>query len=148
MKKVHLLTPAVRKFWLHLVAGIMWSGVGILLIAFASGWLAAVHDWTVILLLLLGLVLAAAIYFLGFSKMANKNVRRINSMSKEKVCVFAFQKWTSYPLVAVMISLGIYLRKYSPIPKPYLAILYVGIGTSLLASSLTYYKQMHLDSII
>ena len=123
MKKVHSLTPAVRKFWLHLVAGILWSGVGILLIAFASGWLAAVHDWTFILLLVLGLVLAAVIYFLGFSKMASKNVRRIISIPKEKVCVFAFQKWTSYPLVAVMISLGIYLRKYSPIPKPYLAIL-------------------------
>ena len=61
--------------------------------------------------------------------------------SQERVCLFAFQKWTSYPLVLVMIAMGIYLRHYSPIPKPYLAILYIGLGLSLFISSLLYYRQ-------
>jgi hypothetical protein len=66
---------------------------------------------------------------------------RIVNIPKERVCLFAFQKWTSYPLVVVMIALGIYLRLYSPIPKPYLAVLYIGLGLSLLVSSLQYYLQ-------
>jgi hypothetical protein len=133
--------PATRKIWLHFTAGIMWSGVGIMLIAFAASWLRLVNSWVVILPLLAGLLLAAAIYFFGFSKMAAKNVQRIIKIPKERVCLFAFQKWTSYPLVLVMVVMGIYLRHYSPIPKPYLAILYIGLGASLFVSSFQYYAQ-------
>ena len=120
----------------------MWSGVGILLSAFAATWLGLVHSWTVVLYILASLLLAAGIYFYGFSKLASSNIQRIIAIPKERVCLFAFQKWTSYPLVLVMISMGIYLRVYSPIPKPFLAILYFGIGGSLFASSLQYYYQV------
>ena len=120
----------------------MWSGVGILLSAFATTWLGLVHSWTVVLYILAGLLLAAGIYFLGFSKLASSNIRRIIAIPKERVCLFAFQKWTSYPLVLAMIAMGIYLRVYSPIPKPMLAILYIGIGASLFVSSLQYYSQV------
>ena len=132
----------MKKIWLHLTAGIMWSGVGILLVAFAANWLGVVHSWTVLLLISAGLLLAAGIYFFGFSKIASSNVQRIINIPTERVCLFAFQKWTSYPLVLVMIAMGIYLRRYSPIPKPYLAILYIGLGISLFASSLQYYSQV------
>jgi hypothetical protein len=135
-------TPATKKIWLHLTAGIMWSGVGIMLVTFAANWLGLVHSWTVIFLVLAGLLLAAAIYFFGFSKLASRNVQRIINIPKERVCLFAFQKWTSYPLVLVMIAMGIFLRRYSPIPKPYLAILYIGLGLSLFVSSLQYYTQV------
>ena len=120
----------------------MWSGVGILLSAFAATWLGLVHSWTVVLNILAGLMLAAGIHFLGFSKLASSNIQRIIAIPKERVCLFAFQKWTSYPLVLVMISMGIYLRVYSPIPKPILAVLYLGIGASLFVSSLQYYYQV------
>lgn len=120
----------------------MWSGVGIMLVAFAANWLGVIHSWTVLLLILAGLLLAAGIYFFGFSKLASRNVQRIVNIPKERVCLFAFQKWTSYPLVLVMIAMGIYLRIYSPIPKPYLAILYIGLGASLFVSSFQYYFQV------
>jgi hypothetical protein len=136
------LYPAVDKIWLHLLAGVMWSGVGVMLIAIASRWLGLVLPYQAILLILAGMALAAAIYFFGFSKFALKNVERIRNYQKERVCLFAFQRWTSYPLVLFMVSLGIYLRVYSPIPKPYLAILYFGIGGSLFLASLHYYAQV------
>jgi hypothetical protein len=135
-------TPATKKFWLYFTAGIMWSGVGIMLIVFAITWLSLVHSWTVILLALAGLLLAAGIYFFGFSKLAYGNIQRIIAIPKERVCLFAFQKWTSYPLVLVMVAMGIYLRRFSPIPKPTLAILYLGLGASLFASSLQYYSRV------
>jgi hypothetical protein len=134
--------PAVRKIWLHLLAGVMWSGVGIMLISLAARWLGLVVFYQTILLILAGMALAGGIFFFGFSKMALKNVRRIEAYMNERVCLFAFQKWTSYPLVLFMVSLGIYLRVYSPIPKPLLAILYIGIGGSLFLASLHYFTQV------
>lgn len=142
MEQTSKWTPATRKIWLHLTAGIMWAGVGIMLIAFAATWLELVRSWTVLLLLLAGLLLAAAIYFFGFSKMASNNVQRIIKIPRERVCLFAFQKWTSYPLVLVMVAMGIYLRRYSPIPKPDLAVLYMGLGVALFFSSFQYFVQV------
>jgi len=96
--------PAVRKVWLHISAGLGWLAVGLMPIGFASRWLKPVDFSTVLSLVAIGLLLAIGIYF------------------------FAIQGWTSYPLVLFMIFLGIYLRTYSPFPKPLLAILYLGIG--------------------
>jgi len=113
-----------------------------MLVVFAASWLGIVHSWMVLLLVLAGVLLASVIYFFGFSKLASNNVQRIIKIPGERVCVFAFQKWTSYPLVLVMVAMGIYLRHYSPIPKPYLAVQYIGLGASLFASSIQYYIQV------
>ncbi len=136
------LYPGVPKVWLQLLAGLMWSGVGGMLITLATRWLGLAKADQILLLILAGAALAAVIYLFGFSKMALKNVRRIDMYPQERVCLFAFQKWTSYPLVVFMVSLGIYLRVYSPIPKPLLAILYIGIGGSLLLSSFHHYTRV------
>ena len=140
--KFHILNkvkPAVGKIWLHLFAGFVWFSVGVMLISFAASWLKPVAFFTMLLLVLAGLSLAALIYRFGFSKLAKKNIKRINGLNGEKVCLFAFQSWTSYPLVLFMVFLGIYLRVYSPYPKPLLAILYLGLGGGLLSSSMHYF---------
>ncbi|PKO13357.1 MAG: hypothetical protein CVU39_19325 [Chloroflexi bacterium HGW-Chloroflexi-10] len=134
--------PAVRKVWLHFSAGLVWFGVGLMLIGFASRWLKPVIFSTMLLLVTAGLLLAIGIYFFGFSKLAKKNIKRISGLEGENVCLFAFQGWTSYPLVLFMIFLGIYLRTYSPFPKFLLAILYLGIGGGLLFASLHYFKNI------
>ena len=134
--------PAVGKRWLYFSAGLMWLGVGIMLVGFASRWLRLVPLPTSILLIVNGVALATGIYFFGFSKVAKKNIQRIYAIVGERVCLFAFQDWKSYPLVLFMIALGIYLRVYSPIPKPLLAILYLGIGGGLSSSSLHYFMQI------
>lgn len=123
----------------------MWSGVGIFLNNLAYGWLEPLKWVRILPLVSAGAALAFAIYYFGFSNFANKNIRRIHNIENHKVCFFAFQQWHSYPLVAFMISLGIFLRVYSPIPKPYLAVMYIGIGGSLFLASFHYYKQIVLD---
>lgn len=134
--------PATRKVWLHFSAGLVWFGAGLMLISFASRWLKPVVFFTMLLLVAAGLLLAIGIYFFGFSKLAKKNIKRINRMEGEKICLFAFQGWTSYPLVLFMSFLGIYLRTYSPFPKLLLAILYLGIGGGLLSASLHYFESI------
>ena len=113
-----------------------------MLIGFTFGWLRPVVILTMLLLVIAGLLLATFTFLFGFSKIAKKNIKRINDLEGEKVCLFAFQGWTSYPLVLFMISLGIYLRTYSSFPKPLLAILYIGIGGGLLSASIHYFATI------
>jgi hypothetical protein len=142
MSKLNLLTPAVSKFWLYLLASIIWSGVGIYLNFLAVGWLIPIIIDQAALFVLSGLILSLAIYVIMFRPFANQNIERIRGLPGDRICLFAFQRWTSYLLVLVMISLGIFLRVYSPLPKPYLAVLYMGIGTSLFLASLRYYRYL------
>jgi hypothetical protein len=138
-KSLYWSKPGVGKVWLYFLAGLVWLGVGIMLIGFASRWLKVVSFSSLFLYIIPGIALATGIYFFGFSKLAKKNIHRISRLASEKVCLFAFQGWTSYPLVAFMIALGLYLRIYSPIPKSLLAILYLGIGGGLFSASLHYF---------
>lgn len=139
---LHQLKPGVRIVWLELASGMVWLGVGLMLMSFASSWLRVDIDLTRYIFLASGILLAAGTYYFGFSKLARKNIMRVEGLRGEKVCFFAFQTWKNYPLVAFMVALGVYLRMYSPIPKPVLAILYLGIGGGLLAASLLYF--MHI----
>ena len=106
-------------------------------------WLAQIPLTAVWWHIIFGMLLALAIFRFGFSRFAQSNIERIKNKKQIKLCVFGFQKWSSYPLVAFMISLGIFLRKYSPVPKPLLAILYIGIGGGLFFSSYWDYHTLY-----
>lgn len=140
MDNIIALKPGVNKIWLVIISAVMWSGVGIYLDYLAFGWLRPLNLAPATLFIVSGMFLAAGIYFVMFRRFADQNIIRINGLTGEKICIFAFQRWTSYPLVLVMISMGVILRLYSPIPKPYLAILYLGIGSSLFLATLHYYR--------
>lgn len=132
--------PAVNKLWLLSVAGLMWSGIGVMLARLAIGWLESLANPAMCFFAIPGLLLAMLIYRFGFSRLAEKNVRRIMGM-KGKVCLFAFQKWTSYIIVVVMMTMGKMLRQL-PIPRQYLASIYLGIGGALFLASLTFYHPV------
>jgi hypothetical protein len=136
------LTPSVRKGGLYLVAGLMWSGVGIYLSSLTIQWFRPVDKRLVAFFVVGGVALAFLIFWFGFSNFALRNIQRIDLIPKKKVCIFAFQQWTSYPLVVFMISLGIFLRKYSPVPKHWLGTMYLGIGGSLFLASYHYYRKI------
>jgi hypothetical protein len=135
------LKPGVRNVWLYLLAGLVWLGAGLLLISFASRWFTQAPLTTSIWLIVTGLILATGIYYFGFSRLAKKNINRISAIANDRICLFAFQAWTGYPLVALMMSLGIFLRIYSPIPKPLLAAMYLGIGGALSSASFHYFVE-------
>lgn len=131
--------PAVSKYWLLMLAGLMWSGVGILLWGYAVTWLAAAPSLGSLLLGIAGLAIAWVVYKVGFSKIAQKNINRILRYA-DKACVFSFQAWSGYIIISVMMTGGI-LLKSSSIPKPYLASVYTAIGGGLFFSSFLYYAR-------
>ena len=145
MEWIKKLKPGVPKKWLLLTAGLMWTGVGVLLISLAVEWVFAPTVKSPWNYWLPGIGLAYLISQFGFSRLASKNSLRINNHPEEKPCLFAFQEWHSYPLVVLMIGLGITLRKFTPIPKPLLGILYIGIGGGLGLASFLYYRKLLIN---
>lgn len=139
--------PAAKRNTLALIAGIVWSLTGVFLSAVAISW---VWDSSTSFLLAAipgGLTLGWLVYRFKFAKLATQNIDRIYEQSpgSETVCVFAFQNARSYFLVVIMMSMG-YALRHSGLPKPYLAPFYLAIGSSMLLSSLLYYRHLRTRS--
>jgi hypothetical protein len=135
---IQKFNPAVDKKILVLLAGLMWCGVGVMLITFALKWLSVYEGAGVWVFYLCGFLAAMPIHHFGFLKIADKNLNRLLPLT-EKKCVFSFMTWRSYFIVLIMVSLGITLR-HSSIPKQYLSILYNGIGLALFLSGFRYMR--------
>jgi hypothetical protein len=126
----------VDKKILVFLAGLMWCGVGVMLLKLAVSWLT--HFQGRFLYYLTGFVIAMPVHHFGFLKIADRNLDRLMPIS-EKKCIFSFMTWRSYIIVVVMVLLGITMR-HSGIPKNYLSVLYIGIGLALFLSGLRYFR--------
>lgn len=135
-------TPAADRKTLVLFAGLLWSTVGIGLIAAGIGWTKK-FDYLALLTIMVAAAMGGAISRFGFSPLARKNLARIYAQApgKDKVCLFAFQNRRSYLLLGVMIFLG-YLLRHSPLPKTYLTPIYIAIGLALNFASVIYYRWL------
>jgi hypothetical protein len=132
------LTLSVDKSILTLLAGLMWCGVGIMLVRYAVSWL-SIYTWKEQLFFYtLGFLAAMPIHHFGFLKIADKNLNRILLLTG-KTSPFSFMTWKSYIIVLIMVSMGIAMR-HSSIPKRYLSILYDGIGLALFLSGIRYFR--------
>ena len=132
----------VSKMWLFILAGVMWSVVGLMLCSLAFGWLVDLHSFNALWIGLIGLAISLVVYRFGFLRIAQKNIDRLHAFLG-KVSPFAFMPPKSYLLVVFMMALGMAMRT-SAIPKAYLAVLYIAIGAALFFSSLHYYPQVRI----
>jgi hypothetical protein len=130
------LNPSIDKRLLIAISGIIWGVVGFILCKLAVQWLSDTHHNNAFWLGLTGIILSILIHYFGFSRIVKHNIERILSL-KEKICIFAFQPLKSYIIVVIMITMGFLLR-HSPIPKPYLSVIYIGFGGAMFLSSLRY----------
>jgi hypothetical protein len=134
--------PGVPKGTLLLIAGILWIGIGIILDVFSYSWLRTEELPHAILASIIGFVCALVIHHFGFLRIVDRNLDRILPMEGRR-CVFSFMPWKSYILIIIMVLIGFLLR-HSPIPKLYLAVPYIGIGTALILSSVRYLRYLIL----
>lgn len=133
--------PAVKNTFLIFLAGIVWAGVGIMLLSLACSWLSAASVTHRYLYAGAGVLLALLVHHFGFLKIVDKKLKRIHHMNGVR-CLFAFIPWKSYLMIAVMVIMGGLLR-HSMIPKKELAILYIGIGLALILSSVRYIRVFY-----
>jgi uncharacterized membrane protein len=136
--KLRQFTPSVNKSILVLLAGLMWCGVGVMLVSYTFSWLAPFSGKEQGLFFAAGFIAAMPIHHFGFLKIADKNLNRLMPLT-EKRCLFSFMTWKSYLIVLIMVSMGIALR-HSSIPKRWLSILYNGIGLALFLSGIRYLR--------
>jgi len=140
------LAPTVGRRWLYVTAAGLWGGAGLMLCIRAYGWLVVEDATRAIPLALAGIIAGVVINRVKFARIANKNIKRIGHLSEHEN-ILAFQPPGTYVLILVMMGLGIALR-HSSIPKPFLAVLYLGIGLGLILSSLSYFPYaMQPDTV-
>lgn len=132
--------PGVPKSTLLLIAGIIWLAIGVMMDGLAYSWLRTGNLHQALWVSAFGFIFALFIHHFGFLRLVDRNLGRILPM-KGRRCVFSFMPWKSYFLVVVMIFLGSLLR-HSTLPKIYLAILYLAIGTALILSSVRYLRYL------
>jgi hypothetical protein len=137
---LHIPEPAVTRKTLVLSAAVAWGLVGLFLSLRGAAWIPPRFPASLELIigaLSLGVLKGRFV----FSRLALRNIRRIRELSphKERICIFAFQAVQSWAIILGMMALGILLR-LSPIPRPWLALLYLAIGTALIYGSLPYWR--------
>ena len=131
--------PAVPRYFLFAIAGVLWTFAGALLCLRAAFWLDAFPVVTAGALELISLLLAIAGYLFFFFKVVQRSIERIGRLP-DRPCLFAFTAWHGYIMIAVMMTLGITLRNTS-IPKYFLSIPYTAMGGILLIGSLRFYRR-------
>ena len=136
--------PAAQRKILVLLAGLLWSAVGLALTAAAVVW-AFPFRFGSLPWLGAGVIGGVIVYRYGFSKLAKVNLVRIfeQAPGKDKVCVFAFQSARSYAVIIIMMALG-YTLRHLPVPRIWLTPVYLTIGLGLFLSSLLYYRRLSL----
>lgn len=133
-------TPVASRRTRTLVAGLVWSGVGVMLLAWAVSWLADATPAVAFAAGACGTALAIASWRVLFRGLAVRNLERL-AAAAPRACVFGFQAPTSYAVTLAMIALGITLR-HSTLPRPDLAVVYLAIGGALFLASITYHASV------
>jgi uncharacterized membrane protein len=131
--------PSIHRYWLYLIAGTLWLGVGIALIVVACYWLSGIAwPWNLSLAACSSAV-GFIVYSHGFSRIARKNIKRIAGQP-DMACIFTFQGPRSYYLILVMMLLGFTIR-HLPVPKYIIAPIYFIMGSALAFSSSLYFHE-------
>ncbi|MCP3953712.1 MAG: hypothetical protein GY697_16060 [Desulfobacterales bacterium] len=132
--------PNASRPLLFLTAGLLWTLVGLWLCTLAIIWLQASEIEKGYLYILMGSALGLGAYLSLFLPIVRRNIERLKGLP-EQSCFFAFQAWHSYLVIVFMVALGMILR-HSTIPKHWLAVVYMTIGSALLGASLHYYSRL------
>jgi hypothetical protein len=111
-----------------------------MLIVLAAGWVAAARRVPGAAAFLGGLTTAVVAHRYLFSRLVERNVARI-AAGPERPCLFSFQAFRSWVLVAGMVTLG-FVLKHSAISRTALASVYFAVGGALLLGSVRYYRAL------
>ena len=145
--RINTFTPRVPKTYLLLIAALVWTFAGGMLLYRGYSWLLAYPHLFVFKIL--SCVVGGLLFFkLLFFKISGKHVIRIQNMSIENPCLFSFFNLKSYLMMTIMITSGITLRKTGVISPEYLSLVYLTMGIPLLMSSFRFYYTYFFSPIL
>lgn len=136
---IEFLTPRVSKHYLLLVAALVWTFAGGMLLFRGFTFNETLpHRWFTELIA--GIIAGLLFFRLLFNRISSKHVFRIQNLTIEHPCLFSFFDFRSYLMMFSMITLGIVLRKSGFVSPEFLALMYITMGIPLLMSSFRFYQ--------
>ncbi len=130
----------IPKRYLLLVAAFAWTIAGGMLLGRGSAWLLRFGDHLV-LRYAIALSGGFAFFFLLFSRISLKHVRRIKAMEETRPSLFSFFDIKAYVMMACMITGGVLLRTLHLVAPSLLYTFYACMGTPLLISATRFYHS-------
>lgn len=122
--------PGVEKRVHLFLSALLWTGVGLFLLARGGLWLLAAGN---IWLLALAVLAGSGKSLLILDKTAKKSINRILRFG-DKTCLGAVYSIRTWLLVLAMMGTGFLLRQ-SALPRSVLGVIYVTVGWALFLSS-------------
>ncbi len=129
--------PGLPKRWLFLFAGLVWACAGGILAV--RGYVYVMEAFSPHAVRLeLGFLGGLLFFILVFRRISGRHMRRIDGLLPERPCLFSFFNWRSYGMMALMIGMGIFLRRSHLVPADDLGTFYISMGIPLLFSSVRF----------
>lgn len=127
---------------LMVVAGIVWTVVGVNILRIGIDCWVQVSGGFV--LMLLGAVAVfAAFHYMVFSRMFHKHKRRI-SQKGDSNCLMGFFDVRGWIIMAFMITLGVSIRRYELMPLWFIAPFYTGLSSALVLTGIRFFVQQQV----
>jgi len=131
-KKLSHYKPGVKRQTHLLLAALLWSGIGLLLLAKGSYRIVQVAEYRAIIVVT-ALIAGTLKSFFILDRTAGKSIERILKF-EDGTCLGAVYSIKTWLLVMAMMTVGIFLRN-SSLPLGLLCFIYFTIGWALLFSS-------------
>lgn len=128
----------VKKKTLLLLASIIWTIAGINILHIG---LSTYRNYLTVLNLFLSLLVFLFFWFIVFHKLTIKHTHRIKSYQEDLHFFLKFFDIKSFIIMAVMIVLGISIRKFNLLPDVFIAVFYTGLGSALFMAGLLFAKN-------
>ncbi len=130
--------PSVPLKYLMIIAGIVWSIAGSILL-FKSYKFMNFEVKNLLIYLSISAIAGLLFFYFLFSKISKRHIDRMKSFKNERYSIFSFFNLRSYILMFGMISMGIIIRKLQLVQNQTLAYVYLTMGIPLLISSFRFY---------
>jgi hypothetical protein len=130
--------PVASSRFQLLLAGAMWTALGVALASVGGYWLLTSASDRILLTMLLAGCVGLGKSLLILDRAVHRFAKRIQLRGEDR-CVGGFLSVKAWALVAGMMLLGRFLRS-SEIPRQILGLLYAGVGTGLLLSSRIFWQ--------
>ena len=125
----------LKKKFLFIIAGILWTFAGSMIISTGlKAWI-KVHNWWVNLI---ALAVYLLFYLFVFSKLVKKHEKRIVDEGVEKMPWWQFFDRKSYIVMIVMMTVGVIIRKSGLLPIEFFGSFYMGLGFALFSCGLRF----------
>lgn len=125
----------VKRNTLLLIACLVWTAAGFNILRI--GLLAYPAYRGIVNYLLTALVFAVFQIFI-FGKLVKKHTSRIRAYQEERHFFLKFFDGKSFAIMAMMMSVGVWLRSSGFAPERFIAFFYTGLGASLLLAGLLF----------